>query len=197
MKTIFLTSKPYKGFFLFLVNLFLTISIGLSQPPFPDPYGYLMIVDIQSSFYTGKSFESMANQMVQEANKLIGNFDPSKVIYIKAGGKVLSISGKGISTSIVYPDLDSNLNLVSQNIFTKIEGDAFTSEELSVFLNRNNAKKIYLIGLMAEKCIQSTALGGKERGFEIILIPKAIIGTSEKKKVKALKKMSEKGVSIM
>ncbi|MBK7095650.1 MAG: hypothetical protein IPH57_11575 [Saprospiraceae bacterium] len=39
------------------------------------------------------------------------------------------------------PDFDSNLNIVSKNIFIKVEGNAFTSAELISFLESKKSEK--------------------------------------------------------
>lgn len=50
---------------------------------------------------------------------------------------------------------------------------------------------------MAEKCIYNTALGGKNRGYDIYLIPEAIIGKISKRKEEAISKMTEKGIKVL
>lgn len=158
---------------------------------------YVIVLDIQPQFYHNKQLDSSATELIRNVNSLIDMFSPQKVIYIKAAGKILSISFKGFLVDTLVTDLDSNLKIVSNNIFTKLSGDAFTSAGLNILLESNNAKEIILVGLLAESCIYQTALGGKDKGYNMYIIPEAIIGKTPKKKEKAIKKMLEKGIKLL
>lgn len=160
---------------------------------------YLLVVDVQSRFYENSEIENQANEMVQKINQIITKVEPQNVVYIKATGKNLSISFKGIKTTPILPapDLDSNLKIVSSNIFTKVESDAFTVDSLNKFLTDNGAKEIIIVGLLAEKCVYNTAVGGKEKGYDVYIIPEAIISKSKEEKEKAFRKLTEKGVKIL
>ena len=159
---------------------------------------YLIVLDIQAFPKKDKQLDSSVREMIQNVNSLVSHFDTNKVIYIKATGKALNITLKGFSVdTLPAPDFDSTLTIVNNNIYLKIEGDAFTSVELIRFLESRNAKEIVLVGLMAEKCIYDTALGGKTRGYVIKIVTEGIVGTTQKKKEKAIQKMEEKGVKFI
>lgn len=161
--------------------------------------GYLMIVDVQKSFYENTDYENEANEMVVNINQLIGNTVPQKVIYIQATGKVLSISFRGIKAlpMSTAPGLDTNLLIVSNNQFIKTEGNAFSVADLRDFLEENDVEEIIVVGLLAEKCVYKSAIGGKERGYDIYIVPEAITSKSLKKKEKTLAKMAKKGVKVL
>ncbi len=93
--------------------------------------------------------------------------------------------------------MDTNLILVNDNIFVKEDGNAFTVTSLVEYLKINNAKEIIVTGLLAEKCIYNTLLGGKELGNDMYVIPEAIIGKSTKSTRKALNKLSKRDVHIL
>ena len=93
--------------------------------------------------------------------------------------------------------MDSNLKIVSNNIFTKYSGDAFTSAELNNFLESNNATNIILVGRIAEECLYQTALGGKHKGYDIYIISEAIIGKTQKRKEKAIRKMTKNKIKLL
>jgi len=159
----------------------------------------LMVLDIQEKFIKGKSYESSAMTMIDNVNNLVRNFNQDKIIYIKSAGKALAISLKGVSTdTIPAPDFDPRLNIVNDNIFIKVStGDAFSCTQLINFLENKEVKDIVIIGLLAEKCVYQTALGGQARGYNIYLIPEAITGKSEKSKNKVLTKLQQKGIKII
>ena len=159
---------------------------------------YLVVLDIQEFPLKSKEQENSVQEMIQNVNILINHFNPENVIYIKATGRVLNISLKGFYVdTIPAREFDNNLHVVSNNIFSKVEGDAFTSSDFTTFLEDNKTRKIVLVGLMAEKCLYDTALGGKARGYDINIVSEGIVGTTPKKKEKAIKKMKEKGIKTI
>lgn len=160
---------------------------------------YLMVLDIQDTFIKNKPYEESAKVVIDQVNTLIGSFDKGKVIYVKSAGKSLVISLKGFSTdTFPAPVFDSRLNIVNDHIFIKVStGNAFESEELINFLKKNEVRDIVLTGLLAEKCIYQTALGGQESGYKIYIIPEAVVGKSEKSKGKAFGKLKRKGIEFI
>jgi len=187
--------KNSQAFVFGLICIFLSIS----QNRVFAQQKYLMVLDIQEQFIKGKSYESSAKIMINNVNDLISNFNQDKIIYIKSTGKILVISLKGFSTdTMLVPDFDTRLNIVNDNIFIKVStGNAFNSEQLINFLKRKDAKDIVIVGLLAEKCIYQTALGGKARRYDIYIIPEAITGKSAKSKSKVFAKLQKKGIKII
>jgi nicotinamidase-related amidase len=181
-----------------IVLIIICVSLNLIQNKAFAQERYLIVLDIQEFHKKNKLQDSTVKEMIRNVNSLISHFDTSKVIYVKAAGKALNITLKGFSVdTLPAPPFDINLAIVGSNIFTKIEGDAFTSPELISFLESRNAKEIVLTGLMAEKCIYDTALGGKSRGYDMKIVPESIVGTTPKKKETAINEMKEKGIKFI
>lgn len=158
---------------------------------------YLLVVDVQNNFYENTAIEKEAGKMIDSINLIIAKTDSQHVIYIKATGKILTVLKKGIKIKPVIPELDSNLVIVNNNIYTKTEGDAFSIQKLNKFLVEHDAKEIIITGLLAEKCIYKTAIGGKNKGYVIYVVPGAIVSRSEVKKKKVLKKMIRRDIKIL
>jgi len=188
-----------KNKFVLIILLFcLTYKTCVSQINKAENEKFVIVLDIQEFYKKNSQLDSSVREMVLNVNSLISNFEPKKIIYVKAAGKMLYISLKGfLVDTMEAPKFDSNLNILSNNIFIKVEGDAFTCGELVNFLKANNAKEIVLVGLMAEKCLYQTAMGGIARGYNIYIVPEAIVGMTQKKKVKAIKKMNKNGVKSL
>lgn len=181
-----------------IVTIGLVTSTGYSQDNIRNDGRYLIILDIQSKFYTVTEIEAPAKEMIQTVNEITSRFDPDNVIYVKASGRVLTISLTKIKVDTMSPsELDNELKIVSGNIFTKCEGDAFTVNELNQFLESRGTREIIITGLLAEKCVSMTALGGLKKGYDVFIIPEAVIGKTVKKKEKALKKLEKKGVKLL
>ncbi len=158
---------------------------------------FVLVLDVQQC-WTGKLLSAQAaGDMLKSINSLIGKSDPAKVIYIKSIARVASLSFKGIKIdALPGQDFDTNLLIVNTSAFIKTEGDAFASNEILSFLNQNNAKEIIITGLLAERCVTKTALGGIERKYDIYIIPDAIGAQSEKSKTKTIRKLTKSGVKI-
>jgi nicotinamidase-related amidase len=178
--------------------LCLSIFICISQNNKQYQGRYVIVLDVQSKFYENTKLGSYANEMIKHINSLIEITDPEKIIYIKSAGKMLELSLKHISVdTIPPPPLDTNLKMVSDFVFTKLGGDAFTSADLSAYLMKNSVKEIILVGLLAEECIYNTALGGKKKGYDIYIVPEAVIGKTLKCKEKTLQELKEKGINLV
>lgn len=50
---------------------------------------------------------------------------------------------------------------------------------------------------MAEKCIYNAALGGKDKDYDITIVPEGIVGMTQKKKDKAIEKMEVKAIKFL
>lgn len=179
---------------LFSVLFLLKGHAQLSQPP--DEL-YILVIDVQKKYYEGKRTEKDAVRMLENINSLIEKSDPAKVVYIQAGGSVLNLSFKKTTVDTVVFPPDDRLKRVNDHLITKFAGDAFTVKELTDFLRENNAKNILLTGLMAEKCVFNTAMGGLEQGFNIYILPAALMGKNPRSKEKAIGKMVENGARLM
>jgi len=188
-----------KNKFVLIILLFcLTYKTCVSQINKGKNEKFVIVLDIQDFYKKNSQLDSSVGEMILNVNSLISNFEPKKIIYVKAAGKMLNISLKGfLVDTMEAPKFDSNLKVLSNNIFIKIKGDAFTSTELVNFLETNNAKEIVLVGLMAEKCLFQTAMGGIARGYNIFIVPEAIVGMTLKKKAKAIKKMNKNGAKSL
>ncbi|MBD79960.1 MAG: hypothetical protein CL840_13690 [Crocinitomicaceae bacterium] len=180
-----------------LVILSINHKHGISQETDPFKDKYLIVLDVQQQFCDKSKMDSLSLEIIPTINSVIESFPQERVIYVKAIGKVINISFKGISVDTVQaPEFAKGLQIVNTNIITKIEDDAFKSSELIHYLENNNAREIVLIGLMAEECISETALGGLKGGYIIKIVPEAIISRNDKKKKRAINKLKEQGVLL-
>lgn len=185
-----------KKYFLLFGMLFVCSTVCESQHCEKYSDNYLIVIDVQPQFYSKKKFDVEATEMIRNINALIGKFAPENVIYLQAAGKVLSLSSKGFKVDTLFPELDSALKIVSQHILGKFSGDAFEMPELIKLLENRQDTEIFLVGLMAEKCVYQTAIGGKDLGFNVVLVSDGIMGRTPKKKEEALSKLEEAGIFI-
>lgn len=178
--------------------LFICISLNLFQDTVFSQGRFLLVLDIQDFQKKNPQMDSSVKEMINNVNSLLNYFNAENVIYIKSAMTAISITSKGFSIDTVpVTDFDSTLNIVSSNIFIKTKGNAFTVPELTSFLESKKVRDIVLVGLMADKCIFDTAIGGIEKGYSVSIVPEGIVGTTVKKKDKAIKKMKDKEVKSL
>lgn len=139
------------------------------------------------------SKESTAKE-IEIINKIISTANPENVVYAKSVHKILNFSLKKIYVDKIAKDLDDRLEVVGENVFTDYGGNVFNSDELVNYVNETNINQIVIVGRVAEECITKSVLSGKKSGFEMFIIPDAIIGKSKVSKFKAIKRLKEKGV---
>lgn len=56
-------------------------------------------------------------------------------------------------------ELAEGLNIVSENCFDKFTGNAFSNEELGVFLKKNGCNTVELVGVDGGGCVALTVIG--------------------------------------
>lgn len=82
-------------------------------------------------------------------------------------------------------ELASSLNVVSDYVFKKYKGDAFTNPALKAKLDELNIDEIEIVGLDGGGCVARTALGAVKAGYKVTLNTNAI-GTMFIKKAEKL-----------
>lgn len=181
-----------------LAAVLLISNVCVSQSSESDTEKFVIVLDIQKHFTQNVLDADTSEKLISNINHTIAAVDDKNVIYIQSLLRTLSISFKGFDVDTVANlELDSRLNIKNDNVIEKKEANAFTVEELNKYLEQNKAKEIIVIGLMAEHCVYETLLGGKQKGYEMYVIPEAIAAKSEKSKEKIIKKLTKNGIHIM
>lgn len=169
-----------------------------AQNNIDDKSTYLLVLDVQQGYLDNIKFNEDIDKYLEALNKVIDETDPAKVIYIGSIHRALVINGKGISIDTLYSiKPDERVHRVNNIIISKDQGDAFTSDSLVSYLKSNNAESIIVTGLLAEKCVKHTVLGGLEMGYQMYIIPEAIISKNHRKMKKTLKFFDETQVNII
>lgn len=162
---------------------------------------FLIVLDIQEYNTKNKLSEGSSQKLIDSINYVISNTNSNNVIYIKSIHKLLNLS---FSYPFIYVThdtsamcLDKRMNLVNNNILTKEQPNAFTLKALNDFLEQKNAKEIIIIGLLAEQCVYESLIAGKKLGYNMYVLPEAIVGKSQKSKEKVINILIKKGIKIL
>ena len=73
-------------------------------------------------------------------------------------------------------DFAKELHIVSDNIFIKYKGNAFTNSGLDILLKKHNIEYVEVVGVDGGACVALTALGAIKNGYKVI-VNEAAIGT--------------------
>ena len=176
--------------------LFCNHSFSQNDSIFKDKF--LIVLDMQEDYIIGKITDSVANQFIENVNRIISKVDTNRVVYVKTEMIVASLSFKGISVdTIANLDFCRNLKITNDNIYIKEDGNAFANSDLLAYLKDRGAKNIIIVGLLAEKCVFNTTIGGIELGYNTYLVPNAILGKKERTKKKTMNKLKNKGAKLL
>jgi len=163
---------------------------------------FLIVLDVQKNDADKHKSDRSYQTFIEAVNDAIEHSNPQNVIYSMGIHLQLNLSltfpNIYVSINTEAIRLDDRMSVVNKITFLKEEnmGNVFNVEKLSNFLKKNTAKKIILIGLLAEDCVYQSCIGGLAQNYDISIIPEAIFGKSEESKAKAIKELLDKGVKV-
>lgn len=94
-------------------------------------------------------------------------------------------------------ELVEGLNIVSDYVFDKYTGDAFSNKELLGFLKERAVDEIEVVGVDGGGCVALTALGAVKNGFRVTVNTKAVGTMFDKNEEKYYKKLKEQGARFI
>ncbi len=162
----------------------------------------ILVIDMQN-VCVGEDhadFFNYDNELVDKVNEIIEANKEGKIVYIRnimknnLINKFAPFKAYDGTTEI---ELVSSLNVVSDTIFDKYVGDAFSNEQLDRFLKENNIDTIEVIGVDGGGCVALTALGAIKKGYKVVINTYGIGTMFEKNKSKYYKKLALKRAEII
>ena len=163
----------------------------------------LLVIDMQNVCVGEKHatyFKYDNEILIQAVNKVIDENKDNPVIYIK------NIMKKNLINKLApfqayegteEVELVSSLHVVSDYIFTKYEGNAFSNSKLNEFLKEHHVECVEVVGVDGGACVALTALGATKEGYSVIVNEKAIGTMFIKNKEKYFKKLREADVKFI
>lgn len=162
----------------------------------------LIVIDMQEATVgvNHSKFFKYDNGILKRVNSVISKTDASIVIYIRNLMKnnfINKLAPVKVFDGTPQAELAKNLMIVSSNIFSKYNGNAFSNPDFCAFLKSNNIDTLELIGVDGGGCVSLTALGAYENGYQVILNTSAIGTMFETKKDKYYKKLKKLGANFV
>ena len=151
----------------------------------------LVIIDIQ-------------NDITKNYKEVIGNINKAidwavnhsiHVIYVRHEN--LSVGSKTFKANTYGFELVSDLNIVSNNIFTKCKGNALSSEGFMDFIQKNEIGEFYIAGADAVACVKSTCYNLRKANYSVNVLSDCITSYDKAKIDEMLRYYESKGSKII
>lgn len=151
----------------------------------------LVIIDIQ-------------NDITKNYKEIIGNINRAIDWAVKQDIHVVYIRHENLSdgTRTFKPgtkgaELAPDMNIMSDNIFTKSKGNALTSEAFSAFVRANEIDEFYIAGADAVACVKSTVFNLRQAGYAVHVLSDCITSYDKRKIDEMLHYYESKGSEIL
>ena len=163
----------------------------------------LLVIDMQN-VCVGENhadyFKYDTENLIQKVNQVIDENENHLVVYIKNVmkknflNKFAPIQAYEGTEAV---ELVDQLHVVSDYVYNKYTGNAFTNPELVSLLKKNQIACVEVVGVDGGGCVAETALGAIKEGYQVIINEKAIGTMFEKNRKKYFKKLKAAGAKFL
>jgi len=165
----------------------------------------LLVIDLQE-YTTGvvsinEVFKKEADDLILKINRITEKSVENgiAVIYIRSeiSNPLINLINSSVAVGSLGAQLDARLKIVSDFIIPKDKQDAFSNPKLDSTLIKNEISKLFVVGLDAAYCVNSTIEGARNRGYNVVAISDAIISDPDTVKIQMLEEYESIGVKIL
>lgn len=151
----------------------------------------LVVIDIQNDIT--KNYKDIIDNVNKAIDWAVNN--DIHVVYIKHEN--LSAGTRTFKPNTHGAELVSDLNIVSENIFTKSKGNALTSEAFAEFISKNEISEFYIVGADAVACVKSTCYNLCKSNYDVNVLSDCITSYDKKKIKEIIEYYKSKGCNII
>ncbi len=151
----------------------------------------LVVIDIQ-------------NDITKNYKEIIGNINRAIALALENDLHVVYIRHENLSdgTRTFKPgthgaELVPDMNVVSQNIFTKVKGNALTSEAFADFIAQNDIGDFIIAGADATACVKSTCFNMRKAGYGVTVLSDCVTSYDKRKIDEMLRYYESKGCTLV
>jgi nicotinamidase-related amidase len=150
----------------------------------------LVIIDIQKDIT--KNYKDIIGTINKAVDWAVTN--AIHVVYIRhenvsAGTRTFKHNTQGA-------EFTSDLNIVSENIFTKYKGNALSCQEFADFINKNEIGDFYIAGADAVACVKSTCYNLRKSNYAVTVLSDCVTSYDKRKIDEMLRYYKSKGCTI-
>ncbi len=150
----------------------------------------LVVIDIQNDIT--KNYKEIIDNINRSIDWAVKN--DIHVVYIRHEN--LSDGTRTFKTGTRGAELAPDMNIVSENIFTKYKGNALTSEAFADFINKNEISDFYIAGADAVACVKSTCFNLRKANYNVSVLSDCITSYDKRKIDEMLNYYESKGCNI-
>lgn len=165
----------------------------------------LLVVDVQEAT-TGKTslnryYIAKSEDLIHTINGLTESFHLHNlpVIYIRSEitNPLINLLNSSYAAGSPGARFDKRLNVVSEMEVVKSRNDAFFKTSLDEVLRQHQVNKLYIVGLDAAHCINTTVAAAQNRNYDVTLIREAILSESEQMKDSMMTVFHARGAKLV
>ncbi len=184
-----------------LLFLFLVASGNASVVPKvkKDKGEAVVVMDVQEYFMQKKISAKESEILIANINRFqVKMNNRTDIVYMQSVLRVLTVKKGGVDIDLLDGlEIDNRLELKTGNVYKKEKANAFSSGDFVDFLNNKEIETLYIVGLMKARRIYKTVCSALKRGYKVILVKDAILGSNIDSKNKILGKLKEKGADVV
>ncbi len=150
--------------FCFLIILLFSLSLSAKQQKNDNVTTALLIVDIQNFYFPGDG-PGLVNAEAASlaAKQVLQIFREKNLLVVHVRHK----SAKGF-------EIHKNVApLSSEKVITKESVNSFQGTDLLEYLRSNNVKRLVIIGMQTQMCLEAAVRAAKDFGFECLVVQEA------------------------
>ena len=151
----------------------------------------LVIIDIQNDIT--KNYKEIIDNINQAVDRAVGN--QIHVVYIRHEN--LSDGTRTFKPGTRGSQLASDLNVVSENVFTKTKGNALSAADFADFIAKNEIREFYIAGADAVACVKSTCYNLRKENLDVNVLSDCVSSYDKRKIDEMLRYYESKGCKIM
>lgn len=181
------------------------ISMGEPIASYDSTRSALLVIDVQegiTGLYSNSDYYIIQSvHFIDSVNKAILKAQEYNlpIVYIKnqITNPLINILNNSYAKGGPGVEFDNRLFQVSDYIFTKDRSDAFSNPDLDHFLMVNEINHLYISGLDAAYCVNSTIQAALNRQYTISVISDAVISENDSLKMVMINQFRAQNIDIV
>lgn len=181
------------------------VSKGQPIENFREQHAALLVIDVQEvttgDVSTYSFYKKYSDNLIRNINQITGNFRSHNlpVIYVRSeiSNPFVNLLNNSYAKGSTGAKFDKRLETASGIIVVKNRSDSFRNTDLDKILNNNKISELYIVGLDAAECINSTVKAAQYRNYRVNLIDEAILSKSIQMKDSMMVNFKDRGVKII
>ena len=188
--------------FLIFQKLATLVSEGKPIGDYENPQAALLVVDIQEATTGDMSdnsyYKERSGKLIHIVNLLSENFNKSgkPIIYIRSeiSNPLLNLLNNSYAKNSPGAQFDKRLKHNNGIEVVKNRSDSFINTQLDSILSSHQVNELYVTGLDAAHCVNTTVQAALNRNYKIFIVEEAVMAKSDALKDSMMLVFEERGV---